>query len=215
MPGNWYHVVCNYGNNNMELYLNGSLIGSLAANVPGSVSSYNNTIGKDYNVSLNRAWYYGVVDQVLFYNRKLTSTEVLAIYNRESSSNEITELQGPVSYFYDASGNRTGRNVISLLKSGNITYRQDTTQLKSKAKVEESIMPKYEESIEGELITIFPNPTKNILKVNITGMDLNGKTIIRLYDIKGTMLINISPVSQTNVLDLSQYSAGVYILKYR
>ena len=113
----WHHLVGNYGNNSMELYVDGTLINTLVTNPPGSVAGYNNTIGKDYNVGLDRSWVNGSIDEVIFYKRKLTTAEVQAIYNRELVQSELPELYGPISFNYDAAGNRQSRNVISLKKN--------------------------------------------------------------------------------------------------
>ena len=47
--GNWYHIVANYGNDTMQLFVNGTLIGTQIVTPATTVSGYNNTVGKDYN----------------------------------------------------------------------------------------------------------------------------------------------------------------------
>ncbi len=211
MPGNWYHILCNYGNNVMELYLNGNFVGSKTISIPGPVSGYNNTIGKDYNVGWDRLWFYGAIDQVLFYSRKLTSSEVQAIYNRESTSSEISELYAPVSirYNYDGSGNRSSRAPITL-KSGSFINVRDSVGSES---FSENYLEPQKDEIEGGKINIYPNPTRGFLKVEITGIKDEVKTSIQIYNLSGSQLVNIVPGSSTSVIDMSKYPNGTYLLK--
>lgn len=78
----WYHVVATYANNTMQIYLNGVLMDTKTNTPPNEVCCYNNAIGKDYNMSRDRAWFNGIIDEVILYKRGLSASEVLALYNR-------------------------------------------------------------------------------------------------------------------------------------
>ncbi|HEX3009453.1 MAG TPA: LamG-like jellyroll fold domain-containing protein [Bacteroidales bacterium] len=82
IAGSWHHIACTYSNNTMIMYVDGVSVGSqtIAAPSPCSGGSYN-VIGKDYNVDIDRSWFYGDIDEVKIYNRGLTAQEVSLLYN--------------------------------------------------------------------------------------------------------------------------------------
>jgi hypothetical protein len=210
----WQHVVASYGNNSMELYVDGNLIGTQTLNPPGTVSGYNNTIGKDYNVSLNRSWVNGSIDEVIFYKRKLTSVEVKAIYDRQIIQSQIPELYGPMGFTYDPAGNRTSRFVI-LLKSSKFINEQDSVNVQNTAQGQESMFEK--DSLKytdlDQKVKIYPNPTKGLLKTELSGFDMSLKTGIYVYNSIGTLLQQRVPATSTEIIDLSPYATGIYIMR--
>src|SRR3989344_2988392 len=75
--GNWYHIAGVYDNNNMLVYLNGALNGSLAITGADSISA-NLCVGAHGCASY---WTNGLVDDVRIYNRALSAAEIQALYN--------------------------------------------------------------------------------------------------------------------------------------
>lgn len=63
-------------------------------------------------------------------------------------------------------------------------------------------------------INIFPNPTNDFLKIDISHFMINSKVYI--YDVLGK-LINIYDVKfgETNIIDVSEFNSGFYIVKYQ
>lgn len=108
------------------------------------------------------------------------------------------------TYGYDASGNRISRNAI-YLRSAHIT--SDTLSI-IKAKQSEAI----KEMIDNRQITIYPNPTKGLLTVDIP---LNEGDIARisLYDIQGRVILDLKNVGSTTELDLSGQPSAIYLLR--
>ena len=210
--GTWYHVVANYGGGVMSLYLNGVLADSKAQLPPNAVSGYNNTIGKDYHGDGdNRAWFYGAIDEVVIYKRNLTSSEVQALYNRGLTSSEIPELywHQPVNYGYDAAGRRNSRNNTITLKSANyITVRDSVVHVKSM-----SPEGSFQETLGEQKIVIYPNPTKGQLKVEISEFDPSQKPVIYIYNPLGTLIIKKLPATGSEIIDLSSYNNGIYIMR--
>ena len=212
----WYHIVGNYGNNNMELYVNGILVGTQTITAPGSVPGYSNTyntIGKDYSFNYNRGWVNGCIDEIIFYKRMLTSTEVQAIYNKELTQSELPELYAPISYSIDASGNRTGRNVIALKSASVINTPPDSAGMETTFA---DLKPKLDSLKYTDLdqkIKIYPNPTKGQLQTELSGFDLTQKSGIYVYNSAGKLLQQKVPASPTDVIDLSAYTSGVYIMR--
>jgi hypothetical protein len=217
----WYHIVGNYGSNGMELYLNGVLAGTQTVNPPGAVSGYNNVLGKDYNVSLSRYWVNGSIDELIIYKRKLTAAEVQSIYSTGEAQSEIPGLYAPVTYAYDNAGNLTGCNVITM-KTQNMAARRDTGALKPASEsqsldtVNGTSLQDKETTYHGNAgdykIAIYPNPARHELNVNIQGYEPMPVSTINVYNLSGVLVKTISPVSNTTVIDLSNYPGGVYML---
>ena len=206
----WYHIVANYGNNTMTLYINGNLVGTHTANAPSAVSGYINTLGKDYATGMNRGWYNGALDEFIFYKRSLTASEILALYNRGLTSSDIPELFAPVAiqYSYNTSGERMSRKIQQItLKSAGIMVRDSVNV----AFNDQNEM--YEDNADGQKVIIYPNPTKGQLKIEIQGDEKITNSLIYLYDLSGKLLINKKQYDSNIPLDLSNYSPGVYILK--
>jgi PKD repeat protein len=94
--GNWYHVCFYITNSVMKIYVNGVLESSMNHNVqfgyqPGS----NVYLGVTNQSNFNRP-FKGAVDNVRFYNRELTSQEIMQLYTQDPSCSSISQ---PVSSF--------------------------------------------------------------------------------------------------------------------
>lgn len=81
----WYHVVGTYDGSSIKLYVNGSLINSIAAS--GSMKDYGSNlfIGRQRNKSeyYNTTYYVpGSIDDVRIYNRALSATEISNLYRK-------------------------------------------------------------------------------------------------------------------------------------
>ena len=117
-------------------------------------------------------------------------------------SSKIT-AQSTISYDYDAAGNRIKRHVIILP-----SVKADTSDQTKKSKQEI-----YEETLAGQKIIIYPNPTKGQLLVDIQGYAEESRIELYVYSLTGELLISQSSSSKNNSLDLSIYPAGIYVLK--
>ena len=62
-------------------------------------------------------------------------------------------------------------------------------------------------------VSIYPNPVKDNLNINIK--DFSGEVSIKIIDINGREVFNknINDFNTSNVLDLSAFSSGIYVLK--
>lgn len=211
----WKHIVANYGNNVMELYVDGVLIGSQTANPPGTVSGYNNTIGKDYNVGISRNWVNGSIDEVIFYKRKLAAAEVLSLYNRQKIDSDIPELYGPVSFSYDLSGKRILRNATILLKSSKYTHEPDSLNALNGENDQASQFGKdnFKYTDLDQKVKIYPNPTSGLLKTELSGFDPSLKIGIYVYNSTGQLLQQKVPATTLETIDLSVYPNGLYIMR--
>ncbi len=107
-------------------------------------------------------------------------------------------------YKYDANGNREKANIIYL-----------KSNVPSPSPMIEDVV-KLEESTEFK-VSIFPNPTQGDLKVEITGglsnLFTNKNNCIKVWDIKGDLIITQTPICSSNLIDLSKERNGTYIMK--
>jgi YD repeat-containing protein len=111
----------------------------------------------------------------------------------------ISEAQTNISFTYDAAGNRVKREII-IPKSS-----------KANTDTASSIKPITE--LLGKLkITIYPNPTRGQLSVEITNMPTDASGEIRIYNIAGNVIQYQKTVGSLNQLDFSVYPTGVYVL---
>ena len=69
-----------------------------------------------------------------------------------------------------------------------------------------------EETVEASVLTVFPNPTDNIVNIKVSGLN-NTISAIQLHDILGRTLFN-NVVNNENefILDMSTYPKGLYVL---
>jgi hypothetical protein len=78
-PNTWYHVVGTYDGTYGRLYVNGIKNGSDTAFTYAGVVSRQAYIGRYSNTATN--WWTGSIDDVRIYNRTLTATEIIQLYN--------------------------------------------------------------------------------------------------------------------------------------
>jgi len=119
---------------------------------------------------------------------------------------------GRIEYTYDAAGNRLTRTIFmpsspSQLRSAVVDIDEET---------EEEPIPQekvYSDRLNQTNILIYPNPTKGILKVELTHTAEENPLTLQLYNMGGKVIINESNVNASIELDLSSQSTGTYLLK--
>ena len=127
---NWYHVVVTYdgSSGNTSLYLNGVVNWTdLKANMVVSTEAL--TIGKDTAVSTNTI-FNGSIDDVIIFNKTLTSAEVASLYSAQSNkySNNFTGLavgsHTIKGYAVDSAGNKnqTETRTVTLEATADTTF---------------------------------------------------------------------------------------------
>jgi len=83
-PGDWNHVALVFGNGDAKLYLNHQLILD-RDNAPSGYAF--GTVNMEINSGNANLTWEGELDQLRFWNRALTATEIQTEYNRYSSGN--------------------------------------------------------------------------------------------------------------------------------
>lgn len=63
-------------------------------------------------------------------------------------------------------------------------------------------------------ISVYPNPTEGPVNIDINGYDLERSGVI-VTDMAGRTVMQLTELSECNVLDLSDNPTGVYLLKVR
>lgn len=108
----------------------------------------------------------------------------------------VTIMKGQtISFVYDDSGNRTNGNIISARS------------------VQEKIQTTFEKKMEltAEKISIFPNPTKGPLTIQIP--DIESKPILYIISIEGKLLSKIQLKNSIEDIDISAYEKGTYLFR--
>ena len=111
----------------------------------------------------------------------------------------ITINSQAIKFTYDVSGNReTREKVVTLIKSSEFE--------------EEDEVEVFDDLIGEYSITIYPNPTNGILRVDISGGKIPNEANICLYNSTGGIIWNLKSISNSNMVDISSQPAGVYIM---
>ena len=107
-----------------------------------------------------------------------------------------------VKYYYDNAGNRSHR------WQSQITYRTYTDS----SVVQDIDKQVYSQNLGERSITLFPNPTKGQLEVEITGKGIPEQSSIGLFTLQGELLLLSKNIRQANPLNLSDKKPGTYLL---
>jgi len=105
--------------------------------------------------------------------------------------------QQRVVYSYDLAGNRIEREIV-------IDPQIRTTEDK---------IVEYTEKIAEASLHIYPNPTEGLLKIELRNIPEKQKIDIRLYDMKGNLILNRNDVSSPYEIDINDRPSGIYLLK--
>jgi hypothetical protein len=92
-----------------------------------------------------------------------------------------------------------------------ITDTTTATSTSSTTTTSSSVKP-VTELMGEQKITIYPNPTKGQLSVEITNMPQNTSGEIKIYNIDGNVLKYQKALGTINQLDFSIYPTGIYVL---
>lgn len=112
----------------------------------------------------------------------------------------ITIQAQKISYEYDMAGNRIARKVVYIDNPSH-----------AKEHIEETV-PIVDQLGERK-ITVYPNPTRGSLAVEITGGDQKDQMTLSLFSSQGVQLQNIKTTGVTTPVNMSAYPSGWYILR--
>ena len=127
-----------------------------------------------------------------------------------------------IEYYYDKAGNRTARKVIppEPPAQAQVETTYDTTQVyntggekgsktETKTKTEPEV---YEDLLAEKQLRIYPNPTRGKLAIEIVNYNLNDNGSIRVFDMSGRLLQNITTLSEHLKIDITSEPPGSYIM---
>lgn len=64
------------------------------------------------------------------------------------------------------------------------------------------------------VMSVSPNPAKEILRINLSSINVRSKSLVRISDYTGKLLMEKNILSKSTSLDVSSLSAGVYIMQF-
>ena len=114
--------------------------------------------------------------------------------------------QHQVEYAYDAAGNRIGRvaTTLRLAVTPPTRVRQQPVDT-----VAPSVVPAGELSVK-----VWPNPTKGIIRLQVSGRREDSSVGLRLYSSSGVLLKESEQTTDIIEIDLSGLSAATYLLRF-
>jgi len=109
-----------------------------------------------------------------------------------------------ISFTYDADGNMESRTVVTL-KSASFVNEEGNVE-------EQETVPEIVSAALGkQTITVYPNPTRGKILVEIQPLNYDETNFIRLFNSQGQLIETVKIMSEQTQLEI-EGSAGVYLL---
>lgn len=110
-----------------------------------------------------------------------------------------------ISFDYNEVGERISRKVIYL-------DAQEKMQIKEQ---KEEVRAAVTDALSGKEVKIYPNPTRGILNIAISGMtgEETGSFHYQVYNNTGQLVFETDTPETKTLLDFSRYPAGIYIVR--
>lgn len=116
----------------------------------------------------------------------------------------------PIEYTYDAAGNRTIRQVVTIRNGSDSTVKQAKKGSSDYSKADNSYFTAHVQSLR---LNVYPNPTKGLVVCEAQDIPDNMDYTIRLFDSHGRRLTEQSGQGSLIEIDLSNQPIGYYILE--
>jgi len=111
-----------------------------------------------------------------------------------------------ISFTYDADGNMETRRVVTL-KSATV----DANEEEAANVEEESPLDIVSAELGTQTITVYPNPTRGRILVEIQPLNHDETNFMRLFNSQGQLMVTVNITSEQMPLEIVG-SAGVYLL---
>lgn len=106
-----------------------------------------------------------------------------------------------VSYTYDAAGNRIKREIVMNRNSAPAVNTQEERE------------EVYSEMLSKKQVSIYPNPTSGMLKVEVLNLGDGENCTLRIFNSAGVQITSTHMTSTTAALDISNQPNGIYFLR--
>ncbi|MBP1678054.1 MAG: hypothetical protein H6Q20_2613 [Bacteroidetes bacterium] len=104
-----------------------------------------------------------------------------------------------INYAYDNAGNRVSRTLDVGPQQAAVRHDNDSVI--------------YHEVLSNKEISLYPNPVKTNLTVNVKGYDSDVNGEYYIFDIQGKMMLHHKMNSESFQIDMSAYASGNYIMR--
>lgn len=112
--------------------------------------------------------------------------------------------QSMISFSYDAAGNRISRTIV---------FNTSQANAPAAPAEDEEITEVHSEMLSEMILSIYPNPTEGILKIDIQNMPAGVKADISLYNSSGNLIVLEQGIDFSTTIDITSHPSGIYILK--
>lgn len=106
-----------------------------------------------------------------------------------------------LKYTYDVAGNRLSRVKVVDMSGGTKSISGDLRK------------DKVEDVVNELKVTIYPNPTKGIMRIDVEGVELKPTSCIKIYSSGGALVRSVERLSTSNVIDISSQLVGLYMMQ--
>ena len=206
--GDCAHISVVHSSSEVKIYVNnvlipGTLISGSYSTVHNSSSGMSIAAYRFYSGSYG-VFYWGTVDELRFWNYKLTEQEIIDYSNAPLNGDE----PGLVAYFdMEDTGAGTSLTITNKAVASGTIIGTAYGSATSPYFVTSCIISAIDNNLQKETFEIFPNPANKFIKINDTG-----NYQIQLFDIVGNKLIEKS-LSNAATLNISTLKQGTYIIK--
>lgn len=210
----WQHITGTWDGTNMRIYINGTLINTVAktGTIPAKTTSF--SIG--FNASSSER-FDGDIDEVRIWDIALTATDIMNTMNCEAQQQPELIAHYKLNQGFDAVSNAS--ETIATDSSGNgyngtltgfaLTGVTSNWAAGSTVTTGNTCATLSSSDFENDnVITIYPNPSNGIFNI-----ESQQNMSIEVYDIIGKLVLSQKLSVGTNSFDISNFNTGVYLLK--
>ena len=114
----------------------------------------------------------------------------------------VTSAQDKIGYTYDSAGNRINRKAIQSFKKTMARHQANTSEDQ-----------RASDMLHDHSITICPNPTDGLLRINVSGLKGTDDCSLCFYTSLGTLIMTENVKKENIDINISNQPAGIYLLK--
>lgn len=159
----WYHIVGTLDDDYLRLYVNGTEINNVSRPSSATINTTTNTMVIGRLGTYNAYYWNGEIDELAFWNKTLTTTEITALYNSGSGLSYDSFTTG--NYIQESSSGRLHLEKNLFGKKINNLFRKETGEGEIQTKT-------------GEIKVIIPNSSYNYSSISKTKTTTTYTTLI-------------------------------------